>query len=40
MLVISSMQAVAGVFMLMVWVMLLLVLFPYVGAWKSLRRTR
>ncbi|MAX53888.1 MAG: hypothetical protein CMH22_18075 [Methylophaga sp.] len=39
-LVITTMQLVAGVFMLLVWVMLLLVLFPYIGAWKSLRRAR
>ncbi len=38
-LVITSMQFVAGVFMLLIWVMLLLVLFPYIGALKSLRRS-
>ncbi len=39
-LVITTMQLVAGVFMMLIWVMLLLVLFPYIGAWKSLRRAR
>lgn len=39
MLVITSMQFVAGLFILLIWVMLLLVLFPYIGAWKSLRRS-
>lgn len=38
-LVITSMQLVAGVFMLLIWVMLLLVIFPYIGALKSLRRS-
>ncbi|MCX4192556.1 hypothetical protein [Methylophaga sp. OBS1] len=36
-LLLGEMQAVAAVFLVLIWVMLLLVLFPYLGAAKSLR---
>lgn len=34
----NVMQAVAALFLLLVWVMLLLVVFPYLGAAKTLRK--
>lgn len=34
------MQAIAAIYVLSVWIMLLLVLFPYLGAAKSLRETK
>lgn len=35
-ILLNDMQPVAAVFVLLVWVMLLLVVFPYLGAAKSL----
>lgn len=39
-ILILTMQTVAAIFMLLVWLMLLLVLFPYIGALKALRKSR
>lgn len=36
----QAMQPVAAVFTAFAWVMLLFVLFPYLGAWLSLQRIR
>lgn len=38
MALLSEMQAVAAIFLLLVWVMLLLVVFPYLSAAKTLRK--
>lgn len=39
-LAVQAMQAVAAVFTLGVWSMLLLTLFPYLGAWRTPQRER
>ncbi|AFJ01366.1 hypothetical protein Q7C_185 [Methylophaga frappieri] len=39
-LLIAAMQTVAAIFVLMTWIMLMLFLFPYIGVWKSIRKTR